>query len=90
MVEIHVLEKGDSWEVWKQGDSMPLGTYVTEGEAVAKAQAAAEAEGPEASVIGHDAAGLREDPVTGSTPSDPSVADIGAMNPGVGGPAPTG
>src|SRR5690606_965435 len=25
--EIHVIEKGDSWEVWKEGDSMPLGTY---------------------------------------------------------------
>jgi hypothetical protein len=90
MVEIHVLEKGDSWQVWKEGDSMPLGTYVTEGEAIASAEAAAQAEGPGASVVGHDAAGLREDPTTGSTPSDPSVAEIGPMNPGVGGPAPTG
>ncbi len=31
--EIHVVERGDGWEVWRHGDSMPLGTYVTRAEA---------------------------------------------------------
>lgn len=88
MVEIHVLEKGDAWEVWKKGDSMPLGTYPTEGEALEHAEAAS-AE-PDATVIGHDAGGLREDPETGSTPADPSVAESGPLHAGQDGPAPTG
>ncbi|MCU1372200.1 MAG: hypothetical protein JWO77_3394 [Ilumatobacteraceae bacterium] len=90
MAEIHVLEKGDSWEVWKEGDSMPLGTYPTEGEAVAHAEAAAADAGPQATVVGHDAAGLREDPVTGSTPTDPSAAASGPMDSGMDGAAPSG
>lgn len=36
---IHVVERGDSWEVWRVGDSMPLGTYVTRGEADEQAEA---------------------------------------------------
>lgn len=90
MAEIHVLERGDSWQVWKDGDSMPLGTYATESEAVARAEAAASEEAAETTVVGHDAAGLREDPVTGSTPTDPSAATVGPMDPGMDGPAPTG
>ncbi len=40
--DIHVLETGQGWEVWRLGDSMPLGTYPTEIEAdeMAAAQAA--------------------------------------------------
>ncbi|HRW39007.1 MAG: hypothetical protein KDB04_06550 [Acidimicrobiales bacterium] len=42
---IHVVERGDSWEVWRQGDSMPLGTYVTRLEADERASAEAAREG---------------------------------------------
>jgi len=56
----HVVEQGDSWEVWRQGDSMPLGTYVTQGEAEEHAQAQADREGVQ--VVDHDL-GLTVDPV---------------------------
>ena len=39
--DIHVLETGQGWEVWRVGDSMPLGTYMTEGEAEERAKAQA-------------------------------------------------
>lgn len=35
--DIHVLETGQGWEVWRIGDSMPLGHYPTEIEADAMA-----------------------------------------------------
>lgn len=43
--DIHVVEQGDSWEVWRVGDSMPLGTFMTLGEAEEKGAAQAEADG---------------------------------------------
>ena len=93
--EIHVIERGDSWEVWRRGDSMPLGTYVTRGEAEERAEAAAAAAGGFEPV--HDdldvvVEGLAEDPATGSTPSDPTAEESG-LPPGgtdpMGGTAPT-
>lgn len=50
--DIHVVEQGDSWEVWRVGDSMPLGSYVTRGEADERATAQAEADGVR--VLRHD------------------------------------
>ena len=50
---IHVVELGDGWEVRRVGDSMPLGTYLTEGEAVERAQAQADLDGVQ--VVEHDA-----------------------------------
>ena len=43
--EIHVLETGQGWEVWRVGDSMPLGSYVTEIEADEQAAAQATLDG---------------------------------------------
>ncbi|MGI8757515.1 MAG: hypothetical protein ACR2MB_16985 [Acidimicrobiales bacterium] len=40
--EIHVFETGQSWEVWRKGDSMPLGTFHTRMEADEHAAAQAE------------------------------------------------
>lgn len=45
--DIHVVEQGDAWEVWRQGDSMPLGSFLTRGEAVERAAAQARADGVE-------------------------------------------
>ncbi len=42
---IHIVEQGDGWEVWRQGDSMPLGSYVTQGEAEEHARSQAEIDG---------------------------------------------
>lgn len=50
---IHVVEQGDGWEVWRVGDSMPLGTYVTQGEAEEHAQSQALLDG--VTVVDHDA-----------------------------------
>jgi hypothetical protein len=49
---LHVVERGDSWEVWRRGDSMPLGTYVTSMEAEERAATQAAEEGVE--VEDHD------------------------------------
>lgn len=43
--DIHVIEMGDGWEVRRVGDSMPLGTYMTEGEARGHADDQAERDG---------------------------------------------
>ncbi|QXC60873.1 hypothetical protein KSP35_21545 [Aquihabitans sp. G128] len=51
--DIHVVEQGDGWEVWRIGDSMPLGSYVTLGEAEEQAQAQAALDG--VAVVDHDA-----------------------------------
>jgi hypothetical protein len=89
--EIHVIERGDSWEVWRRGDSMPLGTYVTRGEAEERAETAAAAAGG-SEPVHDDLEGLAEDPATGSTPSDPT-AEASGLPPGgtdpMGGTAPT-
>ena len=50
--DIHVVEHGDGWEVRRVGDSMPLGTYVTKGEAEDRAIAQAEIDGVRA--LGHE------------------------------------
>lgn len=43
--DIHLVEQGDSWEVWRAGDSMPLGTYVTRMEAEEHGQTQAAEDG---------------------------------------------
>lgn len=43
--DIHVVERGDSWEVWRRGDSMPLGTFFTQLEADEHAAAQATEDG---------------------------------------------
>jgi len=55
--DIHLVELGDSWEVWRQGDSMPLGTFVTRGEAEERGQAQADEDG-----VGFHPHGLPDDP----------------------------
>jgi hypothetical protein len=50
--DIHVVEQGDGWEVRRTGDSMPLGTYLTQGEAEDQARAQAEVDG--VAVLDHD------------------------------------
>lgn len=42
---IHLIEQGDAWEVWQEGDSMPLGSYFTRPEAEDAGQAKADADG---------------------------------------------
>jgi len=49
---IHVVEQGDGWEVRREGDSMPLGTYLTLAEAEEKAQAQADLD--DVAVVEHD------------------------------------
>ncbi|CAN5552575.1 hypothetical protein BH10ACT1_BH10ACT1_13050 [soil metagenome] len=62
---IHVVEQGDGWEVWRKGDSMPLGSYVTQGEAEEQARAQAELDGVQ--VVDHDAGYEATDDVTPPT-----------------------
>lgn len=59
--DIHLVEQGDSWEVWRVGDSMPLGTFMTRGEAEAKGEAQAETDGVR--FFAHERPPHGEDPV---------------------------
>jgi hypothetical protein len=81
---LHVLEQGDGWEVWRKGDSMPLGSYVTQGEAEERAAAQAAEEGVQ--VVEHDRADV-DPPVA----SDPAVVGPGPEGEDpMAGEAPTG
>lgn len=60
---IHIVTQGDSWEVRREGDSKPLGTYFTEGEAEEKARAQAALDGVEVVLHGeHGDEIAREEP----------------------------
>ncbi len=59
--DIHLVEQGDSWEVWRVGDSMPLGSFMTRGEAEEKGMAQAEADGVR--FLTHELPPHGEDPV---------------------------
>lgn len=50
--DLHVIEQGDRWEVWRLGDSMPLGTYATLAAAEEQARAQAAVDG--VSVVDHE------------------------------------
>jgi hypothetical protein len=43
--DIHVVETGEDWEVWRLSDSMPLGKFPTHGEAVEMGEAQAAQDG---------------------------------------------
>ncbi len=43
--DIHVVETGENWEVWRKGESMPLGTFFTRSEADERAAAQAAEDG---------------------------------------------
>ena len=69
---IHVVELGDGWEVRRLGDSMPLGTYLTQGEAEEHARAAAR--DGDAQVVDHELDIEVDD-------EEPTVVDSSAVDP---------